>query len=91
MIRNQNNLLPISFILLGLWMFIPMTSSGVINKQSLSQQPSEQLQAKLLSQSENRARCGKDSLCRIYGEESELNQENSLKFIAFVNTLSGKR
>ena len=89
--RKINNLLPVSYIVVGLWMFFPLTSNGLINEQPIAQQPSELLQKKMHSLSENREKCGKDSLCRIYGEKFQVNEENSLKFIAFVNTLSGKK
>ena len=91
MIRKINNLLPISYILLGFWLFFPVTSNGLINEKPLSQEPSEQLQKKMQRLSENKAKCGNDSLCRMYGDKFELNEENSLKFMAFVNTLSGKK
>ena len=63
----------------------------MIIKKPLTREPSEQLQKKMQSLSETNERCGKDSLCRIYGDKYQLNEENSLKFIAFVNTLSGKK
>jgi len=91
MIRKKSNLLPISYIVAGLWMFFPITSNGLINKEAPVRQPSEQLQKKMHNLSENREKCGKDRLCRIYGEKFQVNEENSLKFIAFVNTLSGKK
>jgi len=91
MIRKINNLLPLGYIVIGLWMFFPVTSSGLIHQQAPSREPSELLQKKMQSLSENQAKCGKDTLCRMYGEKFQLNEKNSLKFIAFVNTLSGKK
>ena len=91
MIRKLNNLLPVSYIVLGLWLFFPMTSNGLINTEPQNREPSEQLQKKMRSLSENKTKCGKDSLCRMYGDKFQVNGENSLKFIAFVNTLSGKK
>lgn len=91
MIRKIKSLLPVSYIFVGLWMFFPLTSNGLINEQAPARQPSELLQKKMDSLSENREKCGTDRLCRIYGEKFQLDEENSLKFIAFVNTLSGKK
>ena len=91
MIRKINNLLPTSIIVLAMSLFFPLTSNGLINKETPTREPSELLQKKMVSQSENKAKCGNDSLCRMYGDKFQLNRENSLKFIAFVNTLSGKK
>ncbi|MBT8438699.1 MAG: hypothetical protein HKP55_14635 [Gammaproteobacteria bacterium] len=91
MIRKINNLLPISYIVLGLWLFFPVTSKGLIHKEPPVREPSQRLQKKMQSLCENRASCGKDNLCRMYGQKFELDEQNSLKFIAFVNTLSGKK
>ncbi len=85
-----SNLLPISFVVLGFWILFPVTSDGIINQQQTMQEPSVQLQEKKTILAEKQASCGKDSLCRIYGDRLEINEENSLKFFAFVNTLRGK-
>jgi hypothetical protein len=91
MIRKINNLLPFSSIVFGLWIFFPVTSNGLIHKESPTREPSELLQKKMENLSDNKASCGKNNLCRMYGDRFQLNEQNSLKFIAFVNTLSGKK
>lgn len=91
MIKKIFSLLPFSYILLGIWVFIPVSSNGVINEKPVSRQPSELLVSKVESFSMNKIKCGKNSLCKIYGADSQLNRENSLKLIAFVNTMSAKR
>ena len=91
MLRKLNNLLPVSYLVLGLWLIFPTASNGLIINEPQNREPSELLQKKMQSLSETKTRCGKDSLCRMYGDKFQMNGENSLKFIALVNTLSGKK